>query len=138
VAEADVEAVLLGRDAMGEDAADALLRDNWRIRRNGKLIHAEATQLHATVEERQSLSLLAGNRAFATILHIAATPERAEAICGRIRALLPAGQAIAASANQSRLVIRAMAPTGLALRRMIVPVLLELTGAGSLPRLWHL
>ncbi|WP_338724013.1 urease accessory protein UreD [Devosia sp. XK-2] len=133
-----VEAVLLGRDAMGEDAADALLRDNWRIRREGKLIHAEATQLLATTEERRSLSLLAGNRAFATILHVAATPDRAEAICGRIRAQLPVGQAIAASANQSRLVIRAMAPTGLALRRMIVPVLLELTGAGSLPRLWHL
>ena len=31
-----IESVLLGRDAMGEDAADALLNDNWRIRRNGR------------------------------------------------------------------------------------------------------
>lgn len=133
-----IEAVLLGRDAMGEDAADALLRDNWRIRRNGQLVHAEATQLHATAEERQSLSLLNGNRAFASVLHIAATPDRASAIGNRVRAMLPADQAIAASVNQSRLVIRAMAQSGLALRRMIVPVLLELTAAGSLPRLWHL
>ena len=133
-----IEAVLLGRDAMGEDAADALLRDNWRIRRNGQLIHAEATQLHATAEERHSLSLLNGTRAFASVLHVAATPDRASSIGKQIRAMLPADQAIGISVNQSRLVIRAMAQTGLALRRMIVPVLLELTAAGSLPRLWHL
>lgn len=133
-----IEAVLLGRDAMGEDAADALLRDNWRIRRNGRLIHAEATQLHATTEERQSLSLLNGNRAFASVLHIAAMPDRASTIGNRVRAMLPTDHAIAVSVNQSRLVIRAMAQSGLALRRMIVPVLLELTAAGSLPRLWHL
>ena len=133
-----IESVLLGRDAMGEDAADALLRDNWRIRRNGRLIHAEATRLDAAAREREDLSLLAGNRAFATILHVAASPERAEALCACLRDRLPPTGPIAASANGERLVIRAMAPTGLALRRLIVPVLLELTGAGSLPRLWHL
>ncbi|MCP8883691.1 urease accessory protein UreD [Devosia sp. XJ19-1] len=133
-----IESVLLGRDAMGEDASDALLRDNWRIRRNGQLIHAEATQLCAHSAERSSLSLLAGNRAFASVLHVAATKERAETLCARLRAFLPADSAIAASANGERLVIRAMAKTGLALRRLIVPVLIELTGAGSLPRLWHL
>lgn len=133
-----IESVLLGRDAMDEDAADALLRDNWRIRRNGRLIHAEATALRADPAERQSLSLLDGNRAFATVLHVAATPEEAEALGARLRAMLPAGAAIGASATGERLVVRAMARTGLALRRLIVPVLIELTGAGSLPRLWHL
>jgi urease accessory protein len=133
-----IESVLLGRDAMGEDAADALLRDNWRIRRNGKLLHAEATRLDASALERSGLSLLAGNRAIATVLHVAATPDRADALCTRLRTMLPVDAPIAASANGERLVIRAMAPTGLALRRLIVPVLLELSGAGTLPRLWHL
>jgi urease accessory protein len=133
-----IESVLLGRDAMGEDAADALLRDTWRIRRNGRLIHAEATRIDATPEERTSRALLAGNGAFATIVHIAATSDRAEALRSSLRATMPPTQAIAASANGERLVIRAMAPSGLALRRLIVPVLIELTGAGSLPRLWHL
>ncbi len=132
-----IEAVLLGRDAMGEDARSALLRDNWRISRNGRLLHAEATTLSAQAGERDCLSLLAGNRAFATIVHIT-DAGRAEAMASRIRTLLPAGQAIAASANGERLVIRAMAQSGLALRRMIVPTLITLTGAGSLPRLWHL
>lgn len=133
-----IESVLLGRDAMGEDAADALLRDRWRIRRQGRLIHAEATRLDAAAAERSCLSLLAGNRAFATVLHIAANADRAEAICTRLRDTMPAGGTIAASANGERIAVRAMAPTGLALRRLIVPILIELTGAGSLPRLWHL
>src|SRR5690606_23836593 len=111
---------------------------SWRIRRDGELIHAEATLLSAQDAERDAISLLAGNRAFATIVHIAASADRAEALCAQVRALLPEGAAIAASANGERLVVRAMAGTGLTLRKMIVPTLLHLSGAGTLPRLWHL
>ncbi|MCS6758704.1 MAG: urease accessory protein UreD [Candidatus Devosia euplotis] len=45
------EAILLGRGTMGEAALDARLRDNWRIRRNVRLIHAEATLLDGTPVE---------------------------------------------------------------------------------------
>jgi urease accessory protein len=133
-----IEAILLGRDAMGETALDASLRDNWRIRRNGKLIHAEATRLDGTLAERNGPSLLAGRRAFASIVHIAPSADQCAATLARLRTLLPEDGHIAASANGERLVIRALAQTGLALRRLIVPILTELTGAGSLPRLWHL
>ena len=133
-----IEAILLGRDAMGETALDARLRDNWRVRREGRLIHAEATRLDGTLAERNGLSLLAGRRAFATVLHVAPSADHCAATLARLRALLPADSRIAASANGERLVIRALAQTGLALRRLIVPILAELTGAGSLPRLWHL
>ncbi|KKC37244.1 urease accessory protein UreD [Devosia epidermidihirudinis] len=133
-----VEAILLGRDAMGELALDARLRDNWRVRRNGRLIHAEATQLNGTRAERDGLSLLAGRRALATVLHIAPDADQCAAQLTRVRALLPRDGRIAASANGERLVVRALADSGLALRRLIVPILAELSGAGSLPRLWHL
>lgn len=133
-----VEAILLGRDAMGELALDARLRDNWRVRRDGRLIHAEATQLSGTLAERDGLSLLAGRRAFATILHVAADADKCAAQLARIRSLLSRDGRIAASANGERLVIRVLAESGLALRRLIVPLLAELSGAGSLPRLWHL
>ena len=133
-----VEAILLGRDAMGEVAPDARLRDNWRIRRNGKLIHAEATRLTGSLTERDGLGLLAGKRAFATVLHVAPDADQCLAQLARIRPLLPDDGRIAASATGERLVIRALAQTGLALRRLIVPILAELSGAGSLPRLWHL
>lgn len=133
-----IEAVLLGRDAMGETALDARLRDNWRIRRSGRLLHAEATRLGGTPEERDGLSLLSGRRAFASVLHVAPSADQCAAALARLRALLPQDGRIAASANGERLVIRALAQTGLALRRLIVPILSELSGAGSLPRLWHL
>ncbi|WP_297583736.1 urease accessory protein UreD [Devosia sp.] len=133
-----IEAVLLGRDAMGEDARDAVLRDNWRIHRNGRLLHAEATRLSGAGPERDSIALLDGCRAFATIVHIARNADRAEGIVKTLRAAMPIDQAIAASSVAERVVIRAMAPTGLALRRLIVPILVTLTGAGALPRLWHL
>lgn len=133
-----IEAILLGRDAMGEAALDARLRDNWRIRRNGRLIHAEATRLDGTLAERNGLSLLAGRRAFASILHVAPDHAQCHAALVRLRSILPDDGRIAASANGDRLVIRALAQTGLALRRLIVPILVELSGAGALPRLWHL
>jgi urease accessory protein len=133
-----VEAVLLGRDAMGEAALDARLRDTWRIRRNGRLIHAEATRLDGTPAERDGLSLLAGQRAFATIVHIAPSADQCAATLARLRSVMPADSRIAASAIGERLVLRALARTGLALRRLIVPILSELSGAGTLPRLWHL
>ena len=130
-----VEAVLLGRDAMGELAEDAWLRDNWRIRRDGRLIHAEATMLTGTGSERTAAPLLAGARAFATILHIGPLAARR---LETVRALMPVHGRIAASAIGERLVVRAIAESGLALRRMIVPIIAELSGAGTLPRLWHL
>lgn len=133
-----VEAILLGRDAMGEEALDARLRDNWRVRRNGRLLHAEATRLDGTSAERSGLSLLAGKRAFATVLHIAPSADACAIRLAKIRALLPVDGRIAASANGERLIVRALAQTGLALRRLIVPILAELSGAGALPRLWHL
>ena len=133
-----IEAVLLGRDAMGESALDARLRDNWRVYRQGRLLHVEATRLDGTAAERSGLALLAGRRAFATILHVAPDADAASRTLARLRAVLPQDPRIAASANGERLVIRALAQTGLALRRLIVPVLEELSGAGTLPRLWHL
>ena len=126
-----VEAVLIGREAMGEAAPDAHFSDNWRIRRDGRLIHAEATRLSGKPLERSSLSLLEGNLAFATILYVGAdAPRRVEAV----RALSVPG--VGSSAIGERLIIRALAPSGLALRRAIVPIIAMLSGAGNLPRLW--
>ena len=133
-----VEAVLLGRDAMGELALDAELSDTWRIRRCGRLVHAESTRLGGTALERHAPGLLAGHRAMATILHLAGDEETATARRETVRSLQPEGAAIAASAVGERLVIRALAESGLALRRMIVPILEQLSGAATLPRLWHL
>lgn len=128
-----IEAILLGREAMGEAARGARLSDNWRIRRGGRLLHAEATRLSADLLERDGLSLLAGAGAFATLLYVGGDAERR---LNAVRALLT-GQ-VAASVIDERLIVRALAPSGLALRRIITPIIAELSGAGTLPRLWHL
>jgi urease accessory protein len=128
-----VEAVLLGRQAMGEAARDARLRETWRIRRDGRLLHAEAMRLTGDARERDGLSLLAGARAFATVLHVAPDAERRLAA---VRAVLP--EAGGASAPDGRLVIRLTAASGLALRRSLAPIIALLSPAGGLPRLWSL
>jgi urease accessory protein len=133
-----LEAILLGRDAMGEDARDARLHDIWRVRRAGRLLHAEATHLGAEAQERDSLSLLAGKRAFASILHVAPSAEAAQARLSPLRELIGDSRAISASVIGERLVVRALAETGLALRRLIIPILIGLSGGGTLPRLWSL
>jgi len=128
-----VEAVLLGRAAMGEVAHHARLRDNWRIRRNGQLIHAEATTISGDAREREGGSLLAGALAFATVLHVAPDAERR---LDAVRALLP--ETGGASVVGERLTVRLLAPTGLALRRSLSPIIALLSAAGTLPRLWTL
>jgi urease accessory protein len=129
-----VESVLLGREAMGETAHGARLGDFWRIRRDGRLIHAEATSLSADRIERDSLSLLAGALAFATILYVGADASRR---LEDVRALAQSA-GLGVSLVGQRLIVRALAPSGLALRRAIVPIITALSSLGSLPRLWHL
>ena len=126
-----VEAVLLGREAMGEGAWRAQLRDNWRIRRDGRLIHAEATLLSADPRERSGSSLLNGALAFATVLHVSPHAERK---LDAVRALLP--ETGGASLVGERLTVRLLAASGLALRRSLSPIIALLSNAGSLPRLW--
>jgi len=128
-----LEAILLGREAMGEAGRTASLTDNWRIRRNGRLIHAEATKLAGEDLARDGLGLLAGAGAFATLLYLGPDAEQKLA---RVRPML--SEQSGASQMGDRLVIRAIAQSGLALRRVIAPIIAELSGAGSLPRLWHL
>ncbi|MBJ6986656.1 MULTISPECIES: urease accessory protein UreD [unclassified Devosia] len=133
-----IEAILLGREAMGEDARDAELSDNWRIYRCGRLIHAEATKLTGTAAERDANALLSGARAFASIVHITKTSDEADRIADRLRAIIAPHSRTAISANGERIVLRAAAPSGIELRRNIVPILANLTATGTLPRLWHL
>jgi urease accessory protein len=127
-----LEAVILGRDAMGETADGAALSDDWRIRRDGRLIHAEALRLPAGPRVRTGAGLLDGARAFASLVHIG---PRAEALARKLDGRL--GDGAAMSLIGDRLVLRFLAPAGLALRRQLIPVLHMLAGLGRLPRLWN-
>jgi len=129
-----VEAVILGRQAMGEAALNACLSDSWRIRRGGRLIHAEETRLSGDPVEREGSSLLAGHTAFATLLYLGKDAEqRREALRN-----LPDHAGLGHSLLGQRLVVRLLAPSGLALRRLLIPIIAVFSEGTALPRLWHL
>jgi urease accessory protein len=116
---------------MGETAQSAIFHDSWRVRRGGQLLHGEETRLSADPLERDGASLLDGAGGFGTVLYIGADAERR---LEAVRALLTGRSGVSVAGE--RLVVRAIAESGLALRRIIAPIVAALSGAGALPRLW--
>lgn len=80
-----VEAILLGRKAMGEAMRQGLVRDRWRVRRSGRLIHAEDLALTGDIADLTAEKAVLGGRvAFATLLY---TGRNAEAHMATLRRL---------------------------------------------------
>lgn len=129
-----LETVVLGRAAMGETLTGGALSDQWRIRRAGRLVHAEA--LRITPGALAGTATLGGARALATLVHVA--PE-AEARRDAARALLAdlAGVEAAASARDGVLVLRFLAADNAPLRAALIRFLMAFR-AGPLPRVWSL
>jgi urease accessory protein len=129
-----VEAVLFGRQAMGETLHSGHLHDRWRIRCNGRLIFADDLRVEGDIAARLAPQpAMAGCRAMATVLFAGATPERfldaARSIIG------PNG---GASAWSGKFLARLVEETGLALRRRLEPLLTLLLGGRPLPKVWQL
>ncbi len=129
-----VEALVLGRAAMGETVARLDLSDTRTIRRDGRAIHLEPlalTPAHLGVRP----ALLDGARAVASLVLVA--PGAADAL-GPVRAALDEpGVRSAASAPDGRLVVRLMAPDGWPLRRQLARLIVLLRRA-PLPRVWQI
>ncbi|MGV1870120.1 urease accessory protein UreD [Agrobacterium rosae] len=129
-----VEAVLLGRQAMGEAMKEGLFRDRWRIRHGGKLIHAEELRLDGDIADLTiAAPVLSGQVAFATLLYIG---PLAEALLPRLRDIL--GAAGGASEWQGKLVVRLSAPDGFTLRKMLFPIISLLRNGAPVPKVWNL
>jgi len=130
-----VEAILLGRKAMGEAMTRGTVRDRWRIRRAGRLIHAEELRFEGNVAALTALGpVLAGQVAFATVLY---TGPLCEALLPQVRAILgdsPGG----ASQWNGKLVVRITAADGFQLRQKLVPIVSALRGGATMPKVWNL
>ncbi|KQR69243.1 urease accessory protein UreD [Rhizobium sp. Leaf341] len=138
-----VEAVLLGRAAMGERMRNGLFLDRWRIVKGGTLLHAENMRLSGDVDAltRRAFSL-GGHVAFATLLltadgceqHIKGMRERlqsaAETGSGGVSHVVVGGQ--------EKLVARIVAKDGFTLRKILVPMISHLRKSGSVPKVWSL
>ena len=129
-----VEAVVLGRTAMGERVRAGLLRDRWRIRREGRLVFADDLRFEGPIAEVAALApTLAGGKAFASLLLVADDAERR---LGPVRAAI--GAAGAASAFDGKLFARIVAADGLSLRRALLPAIAALRDGEPCPRVWRL
>lgn len=130
-----VEAVLLGRKAMGETVDTGFFRDRWRIRRSGRLIHAEELRLSegvAALAARQAV--LGGQVALATLFYAG---PLAEAYLGRVRPLVEEMSG-GASAWSGKLVVRLAAADGFTLRKILIPVISVLRNGAPVPKVWNL
>ncbi|MGO4436614.1 urease accessory protein UreD [Rhizobium sp. RAF56] len=130
-----VEAVVLGRKAMGETMREGLFRDRWRIRRAGRLIHAEDLRLDGDIAAlARAPAVLSGQIAFATVLY--ASPV-AEGHLAALRALASPHMG-GVSHWRDKLVVRLAAPDGFALRKILIPIISILRGGASVPKVWSL
>jgi urease accessory protein len=127
-----VDAVVFGRRAMGESLKQARFLDRWRIRRGGRLVHADALCFEggiAAMLERPAVAR--GAAAMATILLVA---EHCDVKLDAVRACL--GEQGAASAFNGKLLARIVADDSYALRKILSPALECLMGDRPLPRVW--
>lgn len=123
-----VEAVVFGRTEMGETISQVELRDSWRIRRDGRLIHADDTAIAGPLPV--SRATLDGAGAIALIIYISATAERA---LDGVRAVIGTG---GASAWNGKLVARVLAKDGFELRKSVIPAIRAIAGDTALPKAW--
>ena len=123
------EAVILGRSAMGERLSRFRFADQWRIRRGGRLIYADALRLSETA--LAGPAALAGHRALASLMLAGPGAGR---LLAPLRACLPQ-TAGASLITRDVLAARILAPDGFTLRRALIPAL-ELLRAASLPKPW--
>lgn len=125
-----LEAVVLGRAAMGETIRKVRFRDRREIRRDGQPLWIDPLALDASV--LQSVAALNAARAFATIVLTEAVP------LDPLRAVLDEpGVTTAASAFAGRTVVRMLAADGWPLRRQIIRALHILRRGQPLPRVWQ-
>ncbi|MDB5699153.1 MAG: ureD, partial [Alphaproteobacteria bacterium] len=130
-----VEAVVLGRTAMGETMEKGMLDDRWRIWRDGRLIYADALHLDGPVDALMRRAAIgAGARATAVLIHVS---TQASALLGQVREALDGALGLAAaSAWNGMLVTRLVAADGAILRHDLDRALTALRDGRPLPRVW--
>jgi urease accessory protein len=127
--------LVLGRRGMPELMTVGEIDDQWRIRRDGRLVHAEAVRLGGDIEDALQRAAIAGGRPVAaTLLHIA--PDATDRLTAVRATMAPiADVEAAASSWDGKLVVRVLGQRSDRVRGLIAAVARLLTGA-ALPRVW--
>jgi len=128
------ETTVLGRQVMGEKLARAVFRDNWIVRRNNRIIHAEALHLGPDIEkEMMAAALLNGCGAMASILLV--TPD-CERFLNKAREIIGPGGGI--SSWKGKLLARLFDKDGYSLRKRLVALIHLLNGVKGTPEIWSI
>lgn len=132
-----LEAVVLGRAAMGEVVENLQFSDNRRIERGGKPVFFEPFLLNSNILAKgQRSALLGPARAFATLVLCA--PGAEDAVVPARAALGEPGVEAAASGFDGKCVVRMLAGDGWPLRRQILKLMDVLRRGAAPPRVWQL
>lgn len=133
-----LEATIFGRKAMDETVSTASFRDRWRVRVDGRLIHAEEFTIGPDVAGTLFRPVLGGRAtAFATVLMVGdGVGDRLDAV----RAII--GDQNGASAwrvgGTGKLLARLVGTDGYDLRSRLAPLVAMLNGKAGLPKIWSL
>ena len=134
-----VEATIFGRLAHGETRIDAVFRDNWRIRRGGKLLFAEAVRIENAGAALDRGAIGCGARAIATLLCVdPQAPSRLDDLRAALDAVAAApGETLEAGAGvvDGALVARLISTSPVRLRAAVIAAMRTLRGREA-PRLW--
>lgn len=131
-----VEAVLLGRLAMGEQLNQFSMRDRWHIRREGRLVHAEALHFKESSHDVvQRCAVLDGHVAFATLFYASPDQDELSALATAFQEML-VGNEGGVSAFNGKLMVRLTAPDGLKLRKNLIPLIQKLRNNDPMPKVW--
>jgi len=119
---------------MSETLTQIYFHDNWRIKRDGKLIYADDTKISGDAAQLMSQAATAnGAGAMASVVYLA---SNAEAQVSRIRAKLPQTAGVSLI-KDGLLVVRILALNSFELRKTLIPII-ECLSANPLPKVWNL
>lgn len=132
-----VEAVVFGRQAMGEIVTETRFHDRWRVRVEGRPIHAEDFRLGPDFAAQLGRAAIAGGqRALATVLLV--SPEAGRHL-DATRAIVGEDGAVSnwQVSGVEKLLARLHAPDSYTLRKRLAPLLRLLNGQ-PLPKVWSI
>lgn len=133
-----VEASIFGRLAHGEMIDRVSFRDRWRVRREGRLVHAEdfsiGPETGALLRRR---AVAGGALAIATVLFVS---DDVGDFLEPVRSLMGDndGVSVLEAGGTGKLLARLISGTGFEMRKKLVPLLCLLNGKAGLPKVWSI
>lgn len=130
-----VESITFGRISSGEAMGEGALHDTWRVRRDNKLVFADAVRISGDISQLLDRpAIAAGARAISFLVYVA--PDALDRLASVRDALAAANSICGTSAWNGMLTARFIASDPAAVRRDLTRTI-ETLGRRPLPRVWQ-